>query len=76
MHQVPPTVIEYVLPSQIDASWIAPGLHFVTEPDGFGLRFSYMPRLRIGGTYNNTAPTIGGKVADNRWTFGITLMFK
>lgn len=75
MESPPPVVIEYVLPSDFEAGWRIPGLHFRGEEGSFGVDYDSGPGVLIGAQYGDTARIVTGPVHDNRWTVKIAVRF-
>ena len=75
MEYLPPVVIEYALPADLDMDGILPGLHFRREKESAGADFEVKPGMLIGAHYGDTAHIVTGRVRDSRWTFKFTVRF-
>ena len=75
MEYLPPVVIEYALPADLDMGGIMPGLHFRREKESVGADYDVKPGVLIGAHYGDTAHIVSGSVHDSRWTFKVTVRF-
>lgn len=75
MEYLPPVVIEYALPADLDMDGIMPGLHVRRGKESVGADYDVKPGVLIGAHYGDTAHIVTGPVHDSRWTFKVTVRF-
>lgn len=75
MENLPPVIVEHVLPSDFDSGWIISRLYFRREKESVGLDFDSRRGALIGARYGDTAHVVTGAVHDNRWTLKLTVPF-